>query len=97
MLISGYITMKWEIMSVVVVDDKGRITLPKRLREGVRKVVLIPAGSHIVLIPLRGEPREIAEGWLRTGKGRGKLKEVAEGRARMDALERAGRRNDRRD
>lgn len=52
----------------------------------MRRVVRIPAGSHMVLIPLKGEPREVAEGWLRTEKSSRELKEVAERRTRMDAL-----------
>ena len=40
----------------------------------------------MVLIPLKGEPREVAEGWLRTEKSSRELKEVAERRTRMDAL-----------
>ncbi len=54
-------------------DDEGRITLPKRLREGVRNVVLIPAGSHMVLIPLRGPGRwpGAGSGWGRAGGAEG--------------------------
>ncbi len=79
-------------MSVVGVDERGRITLPKRLREGVKKVVIIPVGSHMVLIPLRGEPEKFSEGWLDTDKERHDLKAEAEKLAREDAVNRAKRR-----
>ncbi len=79
-------------MSVVGVDERGRITLPKRLREGVKRVVIIPVGTHLVLIPLRGEPEKYAEGWLDTDRDRRELKAEAERLAREDAVKRAKRR-----
>jgi len=43
---SGY------VMSIVVVDEKGRLTLPRET--GIRKTraVVIPVGSFIVIVPL---------------------------------------------
>lgn len=79
-------------MSIIKVDDRGRIILPKRLREGVRRVLLIPAGPFMLLIPLRGEPSEIAEGWLPSEMERTELKEIAEDMAKEDAVKRARRR-----
>lgn len=79
-------------MSVVVVDDRGRLTLPKKL--GVRKTraVIIPAGSFIVIVPLPPKPSKSAKDWLKTEKSRGELKKEEEAAARRDAAERARRR-----
>lgn len=57
-------------MSVVNVDEGGRLTLPKET--GVRKTraVVIPAGSFIVIVPLPPKPSEYTKDWLKTEKKR---------------------------
>ena len=79
-------------MAVVSVDDRGRLTIPKELGVRSTRVVIIPAGSFFVTIPLPGTPLETAEGWLKTDKTRGTLKEIAEKSASDDAVKRARRR-----
>ena len=79
-------------MSVVRVDERGRLTLPKEI--GVRKTraVVIPAGSFIVIIPLPPKPSEYAGNWLNTRKRRSTLKKRAEKATRKVAVKRAKRR-----
>lgn len=79
-------------MSVVNVDERGRLTLPKET--GVRKTraVVIPAGSFIVIVPLPPKPSEYAKNWLKTEKERKELKKDAERLGREDAVKRAKRR-----
>lgn len=79
-------------MSVVSVDERGRLTLPKNIGVRDTKAVVIPAGSFIVVIPLPRSPSAHAEGWLHTEKGARELKDEAEKAAMMDACERAKRR-----
>lgn len=79
-------------MSIVNVDERGRLTLPKET--GVRKTraVVIPAGSFIVIVPLPPKPSEYAKGWLKTKKRRKELKKGAEKLAKKEAARRARRR-----
>jgi len=78
-------------MSVVKIDERGRVLLPKELREADRAVV-IAAGSYALVIPVRSKPEEHAAGWLVTKKSAKELKAAAEEEARKDALARARRR-----
>lgn len=79
-------------MAVVPVDSRGRMTFPKET--GIREegVVLIPAGSFYVVIPIPGKPEEYASGWLRSAKSRGELKTGAERAALKETKQRARRR-----
>ena len=79
-------------MSIVRVDKRGRLVLPKKMGIRNTKAVLIPAGSYIIVIPLPLKPLKEAEGWLKTKKSRKHLKKTAELSARKDAVERAKRR-----
>jgi len=79
-------------VSVVNIDERGRLTLPKET--GVRKTraVVIPAGSFIVIVPLPSKPSEYAKDRLKTEKERKELKREVERIAREDAAKRAKRR-----
>jgi bifunctional DNA-binding transcriptional regulator/antitoxin component of YhaV-PrlF toxin-antitoxin module len=79
-------------VSVVEIDERGRMTFPKKM--GVRKsrALIIPAGSFFVTIPLPKTPQKEAEKWLPTSKERKKLKIQAEKLAGEDAVKRAKRR-----
>lgn len=79
-------------MAIVSVDERGRLTIPKELGVRATRVVIIPAGSFFVTIPLPDTPLQTAEGWLRTEKTSRMLKESAEQAASKDAVERAKRR-----
>ena len=79
-------------MAVVVVDERGRFTIPSELQVKNTKATLIPAGPFMIIIPLPTHPVEASGGWLRTKLTRKELKALAEKQARNDAVKRARRR-----
>lgn len=79
-------------MTVVEIDERGRMTVPKKLGLRKTRAVVIPAGSFFVTVPLPTIPQKEAEGWLHTDKERRELKDEAEKLARQDAVKRAKRR-----
>ena len=51
-------------MVVLELDGKGRLTIPKKLREALnikRKVLVINAGDHLKVVPLPSDPLEVLE------------------------------------
>ncbi|MEM2995280.1 MAG: VapB-type antitoxin [Candidatus Bathyarchaeia archaeon] len=79
-------------MTVVTVDDRGRMTIPKELGVKKTRAIIIPAGTFFVAIPLPTKPHEYAGSWLPSKRGRNELKELAEKSALDDAVKRAWRR-----
>ncbi|MCL5876715.1 MAG: VapB-type antitoxin [Candidatus Bathyarchaeota archaeon] len=79
-------------MSVVEIDERGRMTIPKKIGLKKSRAIVIPAGSFFITIPLSAHPQKNAQGWLPTSKGRAELKTEAELMAQHDAAERAKRR-----
>ncbi|MEM1570490.1 MAG: VapB-type antitoxin [Candidatus Bathyarchaeia archaeon] len=79
-------------MTVVKVDERGRMTIPKELGVRETRAIIIPAGSFFIAIPLPKTPHEKAGDWLDTEKDRRELKALAERGAREDAVKRAKRR-----
>jgi bifunctional DNA-binding transcriptional regulator/antitoxin component of YhaV-PrlF toxin-antitoxin module len=79
-------------MTVVTVDERGRMTIPKAVGLRKTRVIIIPAGSFFVAIPLSKAPHEEAKGWLTTKQDKKKLKALAEKAATEDAVKRAKRR-----
>jgi bifunctional DNA-binding transcriptional regulator/antitoxin component of YhaV-PrlF toxin-antitoxin module len=79
-------------MSVVEIDERGRMTVPKKLGLRKARALIIPAGSFFVAIPLPKSPQKEAEKWLATKKERKELKIRGEKTAREDAVNRAKRR-----
>ena len=62
-------------------DKKGRLTLPKKLRESLkigRKVLLINAGDHLKVIPLPSDPFTVLHGAFNIKKSFRELREQAE-------------------
>jgi len=52
-------------MSILEIDSKGRLTLPKKIREFLdigKKVLIINAGDHLKIIPLPSDPLRILHG-----------------------------------
>ncbi len=80
-------------MSVVEIDERGRMTIPKRMGLKKSRAIIIPAGSFFITIPLSEIPEKEAENWLPTTKERKQLKKEAEELAREDAVNRAKRRH----
>ncbi len=88
----GVIPLNLGKMAVVSVDDRGRITIPKEMGIRNTRVIIIPAGSFLVTIPLPESPQTESEGWLETEKSREELQTLAEKQAGDDAIKRAKRR-----
>jgi len=80
-------------MSVVEIDERGRMTIPKKIGLKKSRAIVIPSGSFFITIPLSKTPQKEAEKWLPTRKERKELKVEAEKLAREDAVNRAKRRH----
>ena len=80
-------------MSVVEIDERGRMTIPKKIGIKQSRAIVISAGSFFITIPLTKTPEKEAEKWLHTPKERKELKVEAERLAREDAVNRAKRRH----
>jgi AbrB family looped-hinge helix DNA binding protein len=77
-------------MSIVELDRKGRLTLPKKIRESLgigRKVLIINAGDHLKVIPLPSDPFKVLEGTLSLKKPFRELRKQAELMAEGEARE----------
>lgn len=79
-------------MSVVDIDDRGRMTIPKEFGLRGSRAAIIPAGSFLVVVPIVGDPYQVAGSWLDTERDAKALKEAAERKAAEDAADRAKRR-----
>ncbi len=77
-------------MSVVKVDAHRRIYVPKDIPIEADKVVIIPQGSAYLMIPVPKEPVEIN---IKIPVK--ELKDIAEDKARREAVGRASRRQHR--
>jgi bifunctional DNA-binding transcriptional regulator/antitoxin component of YhaV-PrlF toxin-antitoxin module len=80
-------------LSVVSVDDRGRLTIPKEMGIRGKRAIVIPAGSFFITIPLPDDPLEASKDWLETDKTIIELEESAESHAMEDAASRHRRRN----
>jgi len=68
-------------MSIVEVDSKGRIVIPKKFREELgikKKVMVINVGSHLKIIPLPEDPFTILDGAFTVKKSFQELRRQAE-------------------
>ena len=75
-------------MSILELDKKGRLTLPKEIRESLdigKKVLIINAGDHLKIIPLPSNPLQILHGAFNVKKPFKKLREQAELTAENEA------------
>lgn len=79
-------------MAIVVVDDRGRLTIPRKFELRDTKATLIPAGPFLIVVPIPRQPLEASAGWLDSTRSRKELKDTAEKVARKDAVRRAKRR-----
>lgn len=66
--------------------------MPKEIGFRGSRVVIIPAGSFFITIPLPGKPLESAGNWLDSDKDIETLKQSSEEGAMQDAVDRAKRR-----
>jgi AbrB family looped-hinge helix DNA binding protein len=75
-------------MSIVKVDRRGRIILPKKLRESLgigEKVLVVNLGDHLRISPLPSDPFEALEGTLSINKSFKELRKQAELVAKKEA------------
>jgi bifunctional DNA-binding transcriptional regulator/antitoxin component of YhaV-PrlF toxin-antitoxin module len=79
-------------LSVVTVDERGRLTIPKELGIRGQRAIIIPAGSFFITIPLPDDPLAASKDWIRTSKTKKELSESAEKLAQEDATTRSWRR-----
>ncbi|MBS7656021.1 VapB-type antitoxin [Candidatus Bathyarchaeota archaeon] len=79
-------------MAIVKIDERGRMSIPKKMGIKSTKAIIIPAGSFFVTIPLPIIPHQYASSWLTSKRERVELKALAEKSALEDAVKREGRR-----
>ncbi|MGC8912100.1 MAG: AbrB/MazE/SpoVT family DNA-binding domain-containing protein [Nitrososphaeria archaeon] len=68
-------------MSILELDSKGRLTLPKEVRESLnigKKVLIINAGDHLKIIPLPSDPFQVLHGTFNVNKPFKELRKQAE-------------------
>ncbi len=68
-------------MAILELDNKGRLTLPKKIRESLnigKKILIINAGDHLKIIPLPSNPLQILHGTFNIKKSFKKLRKQAE-------------------
>jgi len=68
-------------MSILELDSKGRLTLPKEVRESLeigKKVLVLNAGDHLKIIPLPPDPFHILHGAFNVKKPFKELRKQAE-------------------
>ncbi len=77
-------------LSIMDLDEKGRLTLPKDVREAMKigkKVLVINVGDHLKVIPLPSEPFAVLNGALSVRRSFRELRK----RAEEEALSKVGR------
>jgi DNA-binding transcriptional regulator/RsmH inhibitor MraZ len=75
-------------MSIVDLDDRGRLTLPREIRRNIKitkKVLIVNAGDHIKIIPLPEDPFKELEGAITTKTPFNELRREAERQAQKEA------------
>jgi AbrB family looped-hinge helix DNA binding protein len=75
-------------MSILELDKKGRLTLPKEIRDSLgigKKVLIINAGDHLKIIPLPSNPFQILHGAFNIKKPFKELRKQAEFIAKNEA------------
>ncbi len=81
--------------TVVKVDDRGRIKLPRNLVKPREKVLVIPAGSRIIVIPIPPRPLAASSSWLKISIDRKELREIVDEEALKEISEKLERRDKR--
>ena len=79
-------------MSMVEIDERGRMTILEKIGIKQSRAIVIPAGSFFITIPLTKTLEREAEAWLPASRECKELKVEAEKLARQDAVNRAKRR-----
>lgn len=79
--------------SILELDEKGRLTLPKNIRESLnfgKKVLVINVGDHIKIIPLPSNPLKTLHGAFNVRKPFRELRKEAEITAEGEASKERG-------
>lgn len=80
-------------MTIQELDSKGRLTLPKEIRESLdigKKILIINAGDHLKIIPLPSNPLQILHGAFNVKKPFKELRKKAELIAENEAKKEIG-------
>lgn len=77
-------------MSIVEIDDRGRVTIPKDMRVEADRALVIPMGESYMLVPIPRAPIE-----FETKESTKTAKETAEKRLKAEVRERMARRRQR--
>jgi len=80
-------------LSILELDSKGRLTLPKEVRDSLemaRKVLIINAGDHLKLIPLPSDPFQTLHGAFNVRKTFKELRKGAERLGEDEVKEKRG-------
>ena len=75
-------------LSILELDSKGRVTLPKEIRESLdigKKILIINAGDHLKIIPLPSNPFQTLHGAFNVKKPFEELRKQAELTAEKEA------------
>ncbi|MBD3206240.1 AbrB/MazE/SpoVT family DNA-binding domain-containing protein [Candidatus Bathyarchaeota archaeon] len=75
-------------MSLVELDERGRLTLPKELRRAMdlKRVIVVNAGDHLKLIPIPEDPFQALKGAISSEKPFKEHREKATRLAEEEAL-----------
>ena len=77
-------------MRIFEIGEKGRLILPKEVRKSLKlegKILVINAGDHVKLVPIPGNPLQVLNGVLSTGKPYKELRVEAEQLLEKEAKE----------
>ncbi|MFP3985874.1 MAG: division/cell wall cluster transcriptional repressor MraZ [Candidatus Bathyarchaeia archaeon] len=80
-------------MSILEMDSKGRLTIPKEIRESLdigKKILIINAGDHLKIIPLPSNPLQTLHGAFNVKKPFKELRKQAELTAGKEARKKDG-------
>ena len=77
---------------VVTVDDRCRVKLPKDMVKPGDKVLVICAGTRIILIPIPPRPIDASGKWIKVKVSRRELKKIIEEEALKEVKEKLERR-----
>lgn len=81
-------------MSILELDNKGRLTLPKGVRKSLgigKKVLIINAGDHVKIIPLPHDPFQTLHGTFNIKKPFRELRRQAELKGENESKRRRGK------
>ncbi len=80
---------------VAKVDDRGRVKFPRNVLRPREKVLIIPAGSRIVVIPIPPRPLLSSGGWLKEDVDKKALRIMVEEEALVEVSRKLERRSKR--